>query len=176
MVVYILQILKSRASYTTTSSMVTADSRLCISFKSWNQEHPIQPFIYVRHVVNRCVYPSNFEIKNILYNNEVSLRKSSMLCISFKSWNQKHPIQLMQSLSAAPCCCVYPSNFEIKNILYNCSTIQCVATKLCISFKFWNQEHPIQHSEHVIGLRLSCVYPSNFEIKNILYNSIGICE
>ena len=66
-VVYILQILKSRTSYTTEE---------CVS-----------------EIVDGCVYPSNLEIKNILYNIHDHLHILTKLCISFKSWNQEHPIQ-----------------------------------------------------------------------------------
>ena len=196
---------------------------LCISFKSWNQEHPIQPSKRPYPRRTRCVYPSNLEIKNILYNPllldikewmvvyilqilesrtsyttmQLQWRVPLLLCISFKFWNQEHPIQLvfrkvysiqvvyiLQILKSrtsyttvilnpfGKLCCVYPSNLEIKNILYNrdlsssgwlrvvyilqilkprtsyttMSEPTMPAHALCISFKPWNQEHPIQRS------------------------------
>ena len=67
-VVYILQILKSRASYTTEWCAICKGAQLCISFKSWNQEHPIQQERERENNNYGCVYPSNLEIKSILYN------------------------------------------------------------------------------------------------------------
>ena len=192
---YILQILKSRTSYTTPRWHEHVREALCISFKSWNQEHPIQPtaegnekdkVVYILQILKSrtsyttirflaiadisCVYPSNLEIKNILYNMSpcprprkvvvyiLQILKSRisytmggshvssllLLCISFKSWNQEYPIQFSKRLRTEDQRCVYPSNLEIKNILYNLWTLYRVQKTLCISFKSWNQEYPIQ--------------------------------
>ena len=222
LVVYILQILKSRASYTTGYISSVFLLLLCISFKSWNQEHPIQRNTRTLRQIACCVYPSNLGIKSILYNEEreailqnlvvyilqilesrasyttslENLLQPIALCISFKSWNQEHPIQRISWRPISSPGCVYPSNLGIKSILYNGRKIRHASTYvvyilqilesrasyttsianinmmevLCISFKSWNQEHPIQLHTSVCVFECSCVYPSNLGIKSILYN------
>ena len=171
LVVYILQILKSRtSSYTTVQETEDTRDLLCISFKSWNQEHPIQPWCVKSYSSICCVYPSNLEIKNILYNrrSDDAARPAVVYILQIlKSRTSYTTISLCQALRPR---CVYPSNLEIKNILYNDTTDIICTALLCISFKSWNQEHPIQLRTPQQSLRASCVYPSNLEIKNILYN------
>ena len=149
---------------------------LCISFKSWNQEHPIQQIRALYTARTCCVYPSNLEIKNILYNAVKTYQSDILLCISFKFWNQEHPIQ--QQFPNLP----KERVVYILQILKSRTSYTTIAmraaylTKLCISFKFWNQEHPIQLIMPVSQKFFSCVYPSNFEIKNILYNSMNYLD
>ena len=143
---------------------------LCISFKSWNQEHPIQllPTLYMYS--SSCVYPSNLESRTSYTTNTYRAVPTRSLRISFKSWNQEHPIQPIRVRLRVSFRCVYPSNLEIKNILYNNINLERAKQLLCISFKSWNQEHPIQPKRLRLQAVLRCVYPSNLEIKSILYN------
>ena len=118
-VVYILQILESRASYTTTLIYTHIYIMLCISFKSWNQEHPIQ-LVPAANLVSQVVYILQILESRASYTTRPAhASKGHPLCISFKSWNQEHPIQLRLHSLAQVRGCVYPSNLGIKSILYN---------------------------------------------------------
>ena len=167
---YILQILKSRTSYTTNHFDLTKDAVLCISFKSWNQEHPIQHTKLKNSPSLRCVYPSNLEIKNILYNLLGFFAARHRVVYILQILKSRTSYTTIFITFVIGISCVYPSNLEIKNILYNGKAQTNNSGSLCISFKSWNQEHPIQLPTVVSFCVSCCVYPSNLEIKNILYN------
>ena len=169
-VVYILQILKSRTSYTTLSHYIVLLLWLCISYNSWNQEHPIQRQPRKKFELHRCVYPSNLEIKNILYNTSFTWSKSRQLCISFKSWNQEHPIQQATEVLSNMGGCVYPSNLEIKNILYNKHYRYGYPYRVVYILQILKSRTSYTTILILNAINNCCVYPSNLEIKNILYN------
>ena len=117
-----------------------------------------------------CVYPSNLEIKSILYNFHHHQHYYYLVVYILQILKSRASYTTSNVISPMLLSCVYPSNLEIKSILYNCTAPRHSGYFVVYILQILKSRASYTTEDVESVMCYSCVYPSNLEIKSILYN------